>query len=157
MIKGAYDRTNKQQQEQQHMHACDLAAALKYWPWGHRAIFSSRIMHSVIIVIYYDNWRYQSSYEERKRKYLGFTDPAKWVGGEANLLLMNTFVPPITQQKVELAVVMEWLFLSFCHIHYERPIQPCRPLHAEVPVVKVCSCLHGNKTASFNLSTGDLT
>jgi len=56
--------------------------------------------------------------------YLGFTNPTKWVGGEANFLLMNTVVPPVAQQKVEFAVIMKWLFFSFCDIHYKRPIQP---------------------------------
>lgn len=62
-------------------------------------------------------------YASSVKFYLGLADPTEWLGGKANLLLMNISVPPITQQEVELTIIMEWLFLSICHVHYKGPIQ----------------------------------
>lgn len=74
--------------------------------------------------------------------YLRFINPSEWHGGETNLLRMCAFVPPITQQKVELTIIMEWLLFSLWQIHYQRTIQSCCSLHTKVSMIEVCTRLH---------------
>lgn len=57
--------------------------------------------------------------------YLGFTNPTERVGREANFLMVNAFMPPVAQQKVKLAVIVERLFLAIFYVHNQRPVQPC--------------------------------
>lgn len=67
---------------------------------------------------------------------LWLSDPAKGFGREAEHLRLYVLVIPIAQQKIELAVVVEWLLFTVCHVHYQRPVQPRCPLHSMVPVIE---------------------
>ena len=73
--------------------------------------------------------------------YLRLADPSHGAGGEANHLVVDALMVPIAQQQVQLAVILERFLLPICHIHNQRPVQPCCPLHPVVAVVEVCSRL----------------
>lgn len=74
--------------------------------------------------------------------YLWLADPSHGLGGEANHLVVDALMVPVAEQQVQLPVILERLLLPICHIHNQRPVQPCRPLHPVVPVVEVCPRLH---------------
>lgn len=61
--------------------------------------------------------------------------------GEALLLLVDRFVPPVVENDAVLAVVGEWLLLVKRQGNYERSEQPSRALHPEMPVIEVSSSL----------------
>lgn len=69
--------------------------------------------------------------------YLWLADPPEGPGREGDHLGVDALVVPVAEQQVELAVVLEGLLLPFRHVHDQRPVQPCCPLHPIVPVVEV--------------------
>ncbi len=60
---------------------------------------------------------------------------------EAKLLLIHGFVPPVTEKKGDLLVVMKRLHLVGRQAHDDGTIQACGSLHPEMAMVEICSCL----------------